>query len=141
MSVVLRSVLGVVGGLAATGAMDAVAARAERAGLVQPPRRLGAESLPGASDATREVVDGAVHYGYGAVAGLAYAVLVPKPLKGVVGGAAFGIAVWRLGYADWLPRLELATPSEPRGRVASIVTGAQHAVYGAVLGTVVGRWR
>lgn len=76
------------------------------------------------------------HFAYGAACGAIYGAATKKPVRhSLAGGAAFGLAVWGLSYAGWLPAVGLIRfPTDrPAGRVTEFV--AAHLVWG--VGTVV----
>jgi hypothetical protein len=54
-------------------------------------------------------------------------------------GAAWGLVVWLVNYAGWLPKLGLmpAPEHDKPGRPAAMI--AAHLVYGATLGALLGR--
>jgi uncharacterized membrane protein YagU involved in acid resistance len=110
---------GAVAGAVATGVMTVVMTRVAPALLpasaqlpVFPPRRVvqRGEELAGDPNALTEREEDRVtmvtHYGYGSAAGAVYALLrarVMPPGAGALAGAAYGLAVWAVGYAGWLP--------------------------------------
>lgn len=77
------------------------------------------------------------HFAFGATAGSFYAPLAqrlrPHP---ILGGVAYGLAVWAASYLGWLPAAGLYRSAlrEPARRNLMII-GA-HVVWGAVLGAV-----
>ena len=104
----------------------------------QPPKRLvrglaGHAGIPtkrrGAGTVT---VTGAAHLGFGLGAGALYGAVVHR--SSVPRGVAFGIGVWAVSYAGWIPALRLMPPPQKDlpGRAWTILSA--HAVYGAVLG-------
>jgi hypothetical protein len=100
---------------------------ADRAGV--PTKRRG----PGTIIAT-----GAAHMGFGFSAGTLYGALVQR--SSVPRGVAFGLGVWAVSYAGWVPALRLMPPpnKDLPGRAWTILTA--HAVYGAVLGAALARY-
>jgi len=149
MSTFLRQARrGVAAGFAATAPMtlfmDAVHAllpRHEQNGL--PPEHITARALaktgvdadaaPGEHDSLSMVA----HFAFGATAGSFYTPLAqrlrPHP---ILGGVAYGLAVWAASYLGWLPAASLYRSAlrEPARRNLMII-GA-HVVWGAVLGAV-----
>ena len=75
------------------------------------------------------------HFGYGAAAGALYAPLA-QALRAppILGGAAFGLAVWGGSYLGLLPALGLLRPAtEHPARRNALMIGA-HIVWGVTLG-------
>ena len=75
----------------------------------------------------------ALHFGYGTVSGVPFA-LVRKALGGerpFLAGAAFGMVLWAAGYCGWLPLTGLYPPPTrlPRRKVVAELIGT-HLVYG-----------
>lgn len=75
----------------------------------------------------------ATHYAYGASAGAVYGVLRPRLVpraSGTVVGALFGLAVWVVGYAGWLPLVGIrqGTVREPPRRWSNPLLS--HLVFG-----------
>lgn len=75
---------------------------------------------------------GVAHLGFGLGGGALYGAVVHR--SSVPHGVAFGIGVWAVSYAGWIPALRLMPPphKDLRGRAWTILSA--HAVYGAVLG-------
>lgn len=133
---------GALAGALATVPMSAVMLGAERAGLMgrQPPEVIAQKALAAAN---QEPGKGAVHatavaahFGFGAAAGAAFAWLNGDENSGprlVANGLAFGLAVYAVSYAGWIPAMGiLPAPSHDRqGRQPSMA--AAHAVYGIAL--------
>ena len=95
-----------------------------------------------------------LHFGFGATAGAVYAwtaARVRLPWHGphvrlagrrvrllaVARGLAFGLLVWAVSYAGWLPALGILAPAQdvPRGR--NLLMIAAHLVWGACAGLLV----
>jgi hypothetical protein len=78
------------------------------------------------------------HFGYGAATGALYG-LLPRvnAVPPVVGGIAYGLAVWAGSYLGLLPALGILSPAtrHPARRNALMI--AAHVVWGAVLATIV----
>jgi hypothetical protein len=104
----------------------------------QPPKRLvcGLAGRAGIPTKRRGVgtvaATGAAHLGFGLGGGALYGAIVHR--SSVHRGVAFGIGVWAVSYAGWIPALRLMPPphKDRRGRAWTILSA--HAVYGAVLG-------
>jgi hypothetical protein len=102
-----------------------------------PPRRLTRRLLsPLGPFAPRgAVLDAAAllaHFGFGAAMGAVFSAL-PARARSYPGGALFGVCVWAVNYAGWLPQAGLMPrPSDDRlGRPTSMV--AAHVVFGTAL--------
>lgn len=133
---------GAIAGLAGTTVMSAALLMAKKAGMVpgkvQPKEivenleeKLGVrEYLPKSAFQASWVI---LHFGYGTIAGVVYALIQNKLLdierSGLV-GSLFGILLWVLGYCGWLPLLGLYPPPN---RVPKRKVGANaliHVTYG-----------
>ena len=143
-SFVRRSLAGAAAGVAATLVMSLELALAKSAGLLgePPPKKLTRRILTlfGArpSRPSLYAATTAAHLAYGAGAGALYA-LLPRTMRGPLPGTAFGIAVWAVSYAGWIPKLGLMRrPSRDRpGRPTSMVLA--HVVFGASLDRALSR--
>lgn len=108
-----------------------------------PPRQLTEEILeetgtaenPGETPLTLLTLGG--HFGYGASCGIAFALVrklipLPAPLSGIL----FGLVVWVVSYAGWIPAAQLLPPAteQPRRRNALMIVA--HVVWGAAAGSV-----
>jgi hypothetical protein len=105
-----------------------VRATGRRLGL--PARRHGPVTWPATA---------AAHLGFGAACGALYAMVLPRSTA--ARGSAFGLIVWVMSYAGWIPAAGVLPPphrDNPR-RVWTMLSG--HVVYGAVLGALVARWK
>lgn len=140
---------GAVAGAAATVPMSALMLVAQRAGLMgtQPPRRITDEVVDVVDQGTDGTVDPAeparralttlTHLGFGAAAGVPFALLhraLPVRVPGEAVGAAYALGVWASAYLGWVPALGImprADQDRP-DRPASMV--AAHLVYGSALG-------
>ena len=73
------------------------------------------------------------HFSFGSSAGLIYRSLAGRRSDSVTAGVGFGLVVYTINYAGWLPALGvLDTPLKmPKGRV--LMMGLAHVVYGAAL--------
>ncbi len=141
-----------VGGLAggvATVPMSLVMVAAEKVGLMghHPPdlimeAALDAGGLSRHKEKTRDALAVTLHLVFGIGAGALFGVLERRlraPLGPVLHGVIFGSLVWTLSYLGWVPALGIM-PSAEHDRVGRPVTMVlAHWVYGAILGTLVGR--
>ena len=130
-----------------TAAMEAMHRRlpaAERYPL--PPSEI-TEQIEAAAGARRRIDEPehvaaslVTHFAVGTAAGGLYGPLAaglrPNPL---LGGVAFGLAVWATGYLGVLPALDLLRPAteHPPRRNALMITA--HVVWGATLGVLLNR--
>ena len=127
---------GAAAGLVSTVVMTGVLVGSERAGFMpgQPPRTIIDRLLPGLNDRTADLVALATHLGYGAAAGIAGSVVLPRRARGrVVRGAAYGLVLWAVGYEVWVPLIQALPPAhrdEPK-RVLTMIAG--HLVFGSTL--------
>jgi uncharacterized membrane protein YagU involved in acid resistance len=78
------------------------------------------------------------HFAYGATCGAIYGPLSGRlGGGGVIGGVAFGLAVWTGSYLGWLPAAGILTPAtEHPGRRNALMIAA-HVVWGAAAGVLV----
>ena len=138
---------GVGAGAVATAAMSAEMMAAQRLGLMgeQPPERITekvVEDVPGADpdESTKDALATAAHIAFGTACGAGYALAFGRSRRaGALTGTLFGLAVWALSYAGWVPALGILPPPDRDrpGRQVSMVLA--HVIYGSVLGTLVGR--
>lgn len=142
-----RATIGAAAGIGATAAMSGFMLLAQRIGLLQrlPPLELTSKSIErsGLGDEVGPEAHGDLgwlaHYAFGAAGGGLFAVArhrlrTPGPTVGH--GIAFGLLVWLVSYAGWIPALRLLPPpteDEP-GRPAGMILA--HVVYGASLALV-----
>jgi uncharacterized membrane protein YagU involved in acid resistance len=145
-SILQQACEGALAGFAATGPMSVFMAAAHEAlparqqtGL--PPRQITDRALAKAdlhddvSETERQGITAAAHFAYGSATGAVYGLLAhalrPPP---VLGGVAYGLAVWAGSYLGLLPATGLyrSATREPAGRNLMMI-GA-HVVWGAVLG-------
>jgi hypothetical protein len=139
----------VLAGAAATAAMSVVMEAEQRAGWLENP--LGPERITAAAlgalgwhDRPRRAQDllaVAMHFGFGSTLGAAFGLLrrqVRAPLAPTWQGIVFASIVWLLSCRGWIPVLGLLPPvrTHPSRPPAML---AAHWVYGAVLGTLLGR--
>jgi hypothetical protein len=78
------------------------------------------------------------HLAFGGAAGALYGLIRSRirRLPGPVLGAGFGLAVWTISYAGWIPAAGiLPPPHEDRPGRPIVMVGA-HLVYGGVLGAL-----
>jgi hypothetical protein len=139
---------GAADGAVATLAMSGVMFGAQRAGWLgeMPPRKITRHALrrAGAREGrrTKDALGALAHVAFGAAAGSLFEGLHAtwgRRGVGPVRGAAFGVAVWLVSYAGWVPWLRILPPPQrdDPGRQASMLLA--HLVYGAVLGGLADR--
>ena len=127
---------GMVGGLVATAAKSI----AEK---MYPPRVHGepeppevtAEHIAGhpLDDDTREMAAEAIHWVFGAAAGVFYGVLAEVyPKVTAKSGATFGLTLMSLTHEGALPALGLSEPPEEQGFREHSSEAATHIIYGVV---------
>jgi putative membrane protein len=134
------AVAGLIGGLAGAGAK----VLAEK---IFPPREPGRTSPPvmvaenavghSLTDGQAKLVEGAIHWGFGAAAGAAYGAMVEvEPTLGAWRGAAFGVALNRITHEALLPRLGVVPPKGAQPMQERISEWVTHAFYGIVTDAV-----
>lgn len=139
---------GAAAGLAATGAMSVLMHQAHRLGLMgeHPPQRITDHLLHRAGSRpprpVRRALGTAAHLAFGVGTGTAYGGMRSQgwlPGPPVATGVGAAMAVWTASYAGWIPALGVLPPphQDRPGRQPAMV--AAHVVYGAVLGSLVGR--
>jgi hypothetical protein len=79
--------------------------------------------------------------GAGAGAGATYGAAVPRRSWGPVTGAAFGVAVWVVGYEGVMPAATDIRPAHRDDRARALTIFVAHITYGVVLGLLVSRSR
>lgn len=141
---------GAVAGVGATLAMTVVLVVARRLGLADPPAPeavvtgalervdLDEEVRP----PTRTGLAAVGHLAYGAGLGAVFAAVdrggrAPR----LACGAAFGLAVWALSYAGWLPAAGIQPPPSRQGAGRHVERISSHLVYGASLAWLRARLR
>lgn len=78
------------------------------------------------------------HFGYGAAAGLLYALLAGKVrVPRLATGVAFGLAVWTVSYLGVLPGAGVLKSAAEHPAKRNLLMIAAHVIWGAVLGFVV----
>jgi hypothetical protein len=136
---VSRSMTGALAGLLATGVMSLIMLGAKRLGaLGEPPprrlvRRISRVLLPAAPrGALLDATALAAHFAYGAALGGLFSVL-PRRAQGRGFGALYGLGVWAVNYAGWLPKVGLMPKArhDRPGRQPTLV--AAHLAYGLAL--------
>ena len=144
-------------GAAATVPMSALMLGAQRAGLMgtQPPRRITDEAIDAVdagtsgsdvdpAEPTRRALTALTHVGFGAVAGVPFALLhraLPARAPSEAVGAAYALGVWASAYLGWVPALGIMPRADEDRRDRPTVMVLAHLVYGGVLGWSLRRLR
>jgi len=113
-------------------------------------RKLGFDWQLG--EPAKKAVTFAAHAGFGAAMGAVYGAIAevtttpstedrPGLVGPLAGGVAWGLAVWAISYAGWLPAAGILPPPQKRKPRRNALVIASHVVWGAVLGTLVARRR
>lgn len=86
------------------------------------------------------------HVGYGAAAGAVFGAatsLLPQQARttgaSTVLGALFGVAVWAVSYAGWLPKARVLPAAKHSSTAFNAVNIGSHVLWGAGVGAAVGR--
>jgi uncharacterized membrane protein YagU involved in acid resistance len=144
----LRLVLGVICGIAATGPMSVVMVLLHRRLPVReryplPPREITSKAVEQVvepdeiSPATRSALTWLAHFGYGGAAGALYAEAERRlPGGAAVRGPLFGLLVWTVSYLGLLPGLRVLTPATEHPLRRSALMIAAHLVWGWFLAMI-----
>lgn len=144
----LRLLLGLICGIAATGPMSVVMVLLhrrlpDRERYPLPPREITTKAVEQVAEpaklapATRSALTWLAHFGYGGAAGALYAVTERRlPGGGVARGSVFGLLVWAVSYLGLLPGLRVLTSATRHpARRSALMIGA-HLVWGWFLATI-----
>lgn len=82
----------------------------------------------------------AAHFGYGATFGALYA-LWRRGRGSLPTGILFGLAIWAISYAGYLPASGLTRPPDQHDAYSMTRLAVAHVVYGAALGLLTGHAR
>lgn len=136
----LRTVCGAEGGAAATVTMSAFLAAATLLRLLrtEPPRLIVRAALPSLPPKAINGAALAAHVAYGVGMGAGYGVMVPKWVRNPVTGVGYGVLVWAVSYAGWIPALGIMPPPWRDRRNRAVTMFLAHLVYGATLGASAG---
>jgi hypothetical protein len=138
---------GAAAGALGTVSMSIVMLAAQRLGLMgrQPPSRIAEAALESDDDdkhPDRTLVKalGVVsHFAFGAAAGAGYGAVAGRR-AGPLSGVAYGLLIWAVSYAGWIPKIGIMPPpskDRPSRPWAMILA---HAVYGFNLGANTRAW-
>ncbi|MDF2706355.1 DUF6789 family protein [Nonomuraea muscovyensis] len=136
---------GAAGGALATAAMSTVMVAGDRAGLMpdQPPKRIVRSLLPGHRHQPKPgegLLATVAHFGFGIASGALFGALARRRRARVPLGIAYGLAIWLVSYAGWVPKVAALPPihRDRPGRPAVMAAG--HVVYGTALACALNRW-
>jgi hypothetical protein len=143
-----RLLSGAADGAAATLVMSGAMLAAQRAGAIGelPPRKITAAALrrvhvlpPPRRE--KDALGALSHVAFGAAAGALFEAALGRGGRraGPLAGVAFGLGVWLVSYAGWVPALGILPPPhrDRPGRQVTMVVA--HLVYGAALGALARR--
>jgi uncharacterized membrane protein YagU involved in acid resistance len=146
--VVAALLIGTIGGIVATTAMtwtmDVMFRRLPKPYRYPvPPRELTerisamAGVCPEPNDARLMTATLASHFGYGALTGAIFPLLMPtRRLLGAASGISYGLAIWAISYLGWIPALGILRPATEHPLRRNGLMIAAHVVWGSVLGFV-----
>ena len=138
-----RSARGAAAGALATVPMSAVMLGAQRIGALgeQPPEKISRRALAAANrepTTTAEKATAAtLHFAFGAAAGALYGMFADERdawPTAAAKGVGFGLALYAVSYAGWLPALGLMPPPQRDREDRQASMALAHVVYGAALG-------
>jgi hypothetical protein len=130
-----RLVFGALAGLTATTAMTAAMRHLSRRLEIEdryplPPREITERVEPATSESLARVNTALAHFGFGALAGAAYA-LLPRERPNAI---LYGLSVWAASYLGWIPALGILKPASEHPLERNLLMLAVHVVWGATLG-------
>lgn len=77
------------------------------------------------------------HFAYGGLAGVGFAAIPARGLRGAVGaGMGYGLFIWLVSYSSLLPALRLLQPVERHPKERSALMIGAHLVWGASLAMI-----
>ena len=140
-----RVLLGLIGGIVATGPMTALMIllhrrlpASERYPL--PPREItmklarkaGVEQEMDAEERSAATI--LSHFAYGAAGGAVYASAFEPRRHGAGKGLLFGVLVWVVSYLGWLPAAGVLSPATEHPARRNLLMIAAHVVWGVIMG-------
>jgi uncharacterized membrane protein YagU involved in acid resistance len=149
MSLLLRLLIGALGGLSATGPMTVFMILLHRLlppkhRYSLPPREITVHLAQKADlhhklgTEARAALTLINHFGYGAAAAMVYALLEPRlSATGVIKGAFFGAIVWLVSYFGLLPAAGILEPATRHPASRNLLMLAVHLVWGLIVGVIV----
>src|SRR5690606_35446159 len=94
-----------------------------------PPREIVDRTIDVEQEGAARTATMLSHFGFGAVAGLLYAL----PLVNRVGGPSYGLGVWAASYLGWLPAFRILAPATDHPAQRNLLMLAAHVVCGLAL--------
>ena len=149
MNVLLRLLVGTLGGLSATGPMTVVMILLHRHlpprhRYSLPPREITVELAEKVGmkrkldPDTRAALTRINHFGYGAMAATIYSLAEAKvPASAILKGPFFGLMVWLVSYLGLLPAAGILEPATKHPPSRNLLMVAVHLVWGLVVGVFV----
>ncbi|MGH2427497.1 MAG: DUF6789 family protein [Candidatus Limnocylindria bacterium] len=110
-----------------------------------PPRRITRRVLRQTKlhdDADPTAVATIAHFAFGAVSGVAYAMLrglLPRGVPALASGTVAGMGIWGASYVGWIPALKFLPPPDRDRPARQRMMVAAHVVFGAAMGLLVAR--
>lgn len=140
---------GAIGGALGTVGMSALMLAAGEIGLIgeQPPDTIAGAALDAAGihmrdEESQDALATLLHFGFGIGCGALFGVLhrrVPLRLPAALHGMLFASLVWATSYQGWVPGLGIMPPASRDHPARPRVMIVAHLIYGALLGSIVGR--
>ncbi|WP_394892286.1 hypothetical protein ACG873_13280 [Mesorhizobium sp. AaZ16] len=128
-------IFGALAGVSATLAMTAAMRRLFRmlpdgSDYPLPPREIVQRvDAAGTGEAGLRTATVTAHFGYGALAGIVYA-LLPRRM---ISGGSYGVLVWALSYLGWIPLARILSPATEHPATRNLLMLGAHLVWGASL--------
>ena len=148
MTTLQKMILGMLGGIVATGPMTVAMILLHRRLPIReryplPPREItmklarksGVDDQLDAS--ARSAVTMISHFAYGAATGTLYATALDVERAPLSKGAVFGLFVWVASYLGWLPATGILSPATEHPARRNALMIAAHLVWGITLGAFV----
>jgi hypothetical protein len=138
-----RAISGFVAGAVATLPMTGAFWVSRRRGFIDelPPHKATSSVAPRVPEPRLSWISAVAHLIIGAGAGATYGAAVPRRSWGPVTGAAFGLAVWVVGYEGVMPAVTDIRPAHRDDGPSALTIFVAHIIYGAALGLLVSRSR
>lgn len=146
MNILLGALCGLFATLPMTGVMKLLHVWPRRQKSELPPHRITQRVLAGLGvrhrleEEEQVAATAAAHLAFGAAAGALYAPLEERvPGPEAIKGTVFGILVWLISYAGWIPKAGLMPHAKHQSRQQNWMMFMAHIVWGVVLGMSL-RW-
>ena len=140
---------GALGGGIGTVGMSALMLAAGKMGLMgeQPPDKIAGTALDAIGahardEKAQDALATLLHFAFGVGCGTIFAAIhrrLPFRLPAALHGVIFASLVWAASYEGWVPALGILPPASRDDPGRTRVMFLSHVIYGALLGTVVGR--